>query len=827
MKMKPITPGRFPCRAIPMLLASAFGASIAPALAQGTPALEEIIITAQKRAENLQDVPISVMSFDAKAIEKKGIVVLSDINDGSVPGVSLAPYPGSSDYFFPSFRGSTTNTAFISASIPIAVHINGVYQSQLVGLNNPAADLERIEVLKGPQGVMSGRNATGGAINIYTAKPELGTFGFKQQFTVAERDQFLSKTTVNLPVGETFAAKVAYVTNSRDNEGVKNSAPGGYQFGERKADAVRVDMRWQPSSSVTVDYGYDYSLAKGHDTPPQCLYPGNNAYANWVGAFGMSLSSFLADPRIQQFVDGCSPKKLSRLYAPYDWQKNRNKSEGHTLNVDWKVSPTLTVRSITGYREIDTRNNYNYAAYAGGAVLRSDSGPFTLTNVPGIGTLQLGHPVELYNESFSQEFQFLGDLAKNLKYTAGLYYATEKGHQDSGPNVGQYLADLGFFGAYGVPAVAGTDAMLIDQKGLFSAHSDSWAAFGQVSWSPEMFGGKLEVVPGLRFTRDHRWVNGYNTGWTNTYIVNPTGINSATVVSTLPAAPGIGFSGVSGDRRDSKTTPSLSLNYHWDENVMTYVKYSKGYTAGGFDPVSGPATAAGFSKGYSPETVKSFELGLKSELLNKRLRTNVAVFQSKFDNEQRSVQQATNGWATENIGGSTYKGLELDLTAAVTENLRITASYATLSHDYDKWIDNNAMSPTFGQDVAKYRKLIVPKNDYSITVDYRFPNFGLPGRLDGMVTYSHRDDFSTPLNLTIPNVKTYSTTPAFHVVNARLALSRIKVAPEGKGSLTVALWVKNLTNEKYLTLANGAWVNDGSGTWGEPRTVGMDLIYQY
>ena len=825
--MSTLTRCRFASRVIPTLVASAFGASVAPAFAQGTPALEEIIITAQKRSENLQDVPISVMSFDAKALEKKGVVTLSDINDGSVPGLSLAPYPGSSDFFFPSFRGITTNTAFISGPSPIAVHINGVYQSQLVGLNNPAADLERIEVLKGPQGVLSGRNATGGAINIYTAKPELGTFGFKQQFTVAERDQFLSKTTVNLPVGETFAAKVAYVTNSRDNEGVKNSVPGGYQFGERKSDAVRLDMRWQPSSSVTVDYGYDYSLARGHDTPPQCLYPGNNAYANWIGAFGMSLSSFLADPRVKQFVDGCSPRKLSHLYAPFDWQKNRNKSEGHTLNVDWKVSSTLTVRSITGYREIDTRNNYIYAAYGGGAVLRSDSGPFTLTNVPGVGTLQLGHPVKLYNESFSQEFQFLGDLAKNLRYTAGIYYSTEKGHQDSGPNIGQYLADLGFFGAYGIPPVSGTDAMLVDQKGLHSAKSDSWAVFGQVSWAPEMFGGKVEVVPGLRFTRDHRWVNGYNTGWTNTYIVNPTGATSGTVVSTIPGAPGFGFASASGDRRDSKTTPSLSLNYHWDKDLMTYVKYSKGYTGGGFDPVSGPASAASFSKGYSPETIKSIELGLKSELLDKRLRTNIAVFQSKFDNEQKSTAQLGGGWAVENVGGSTYKGLELDLTAAVTESLRVTASYATLSHDYDKWMDNNPMSPTFGQDVTKNRKLIVPKNDYSITVDYRFPNFGLPGRLDGTVTYSHRDDFSTPLNLAIPNVKTYSTTPAFHVVNARLALSRIKVAPEGKGSLTVALWGKNLTNEKYLTLANGAWVNDGSGTWGEPRTVGMDLIYQY
>ena len=161
MAMSTLTRRRFSSRVIPTLLASAFGAGMTPVFAQGAPALEEIVITAQKRSENLQDVPISVMSFDAKALEKKGVVVLSDINDGSVPGLSLAPYPGSSDFFFPSFRGITTNTAFISGPSPIAVHINGVYQSQLVGLNNPAADLERIsEAAASATMVVQGTTAT-------------------------------------------------------------------------------------------------------------------------------------------------------------------------------------------------------------------------------------------------------------------------------------------------------------------------------------------------------------------------------------------------------------------------------------------------------------------------------------------------------------------------------------------------------------------------------------------------------------------------------------------------------------------------------------------
>ncbi|QDX80724.1 hypothetical protein B9N43_05370 [Denitratisoma sp. DHT3] len=806
---------RFMVRTMPAILAAAFSSAAATAYAAGE-ALEEVIITAQKRSENLQDVPISVMAFDAKALEKKGVVTLSDINDGSVPGLSLAPYPGSSEIFFPTFRGVTTNSSFIANPNPIAVHVNGVYQSQLVGLNNPAADLERIEVLKGPQGVMSGRNATGGALNIYTAKPDLSAFGFKQQITLAQREQIISKTTVNVPVTENLAFKIAYVTSSRDNEGVKNSAPGGVKFGQRDAEAWRFDVRWKPTNKVTVDYGYDYSLSKGYDTPPQCLMASANPLSNYF-----ALATF--DARAATFVNGCRTDRQSNLYGPVGLQQNSNKAEGHALNIEWEVSPTLTVRSITGYRKVDTSNQYNYGAYVGGLDARADSYPLTITdplNVNGGVGLNLGHPATLYNESWSQEFQFLGDLSKTFKYTAGVFFATEKGNQHSGPNVGMILPGGG--------GASGVDFLMLDNKGINSSRLDSWAVFGQLNWTPDILDRKLEIVPGIRFTKDHRRVTGYNTGWTTGYIVVPTGPAAAMLVASpfpLPAGlAGAGFASATGDRRYSETTPALSVNYHIDKNVMTYLKLSKGFTGGGFDQVSGAATAAGFVKGFDPETIKSVELGMKGEFMDRRLRTNMALFQSKFDNEQKSVANALAGWATENVGGSTYRGFEFDLTAKVTDNLRANFSYATLTHKYDKWTDSAT-----GADVTSLRKLVVPKNDATLTVDYRFPEFGLPGKLDGSLTFSHRGASSTPIKMENPDpeIEQHSTVPSFSVVNGRLALSRIKVGPGGNGDLTVALWGKNLTDKKYLVMSNPGWTSYWSGNWGEPRTYGLDLIYQY
>lgn len=790
----------FQLRTIPALVAIAFGVHAAKAGAQEQ--LEQVTITAQKRSENLQDVPISVQSLDARTLEKQHVETLSDLNDGSVPGLNLAPYPGQADFFFPTFRGITTNTAFISAPNPIAVHLNGVYLSQLVGLNNPAADLERIEVLKGPQGVLSGRNATGGALNIYTAKPDLGIFGFKQEIGIAQREQYLSKTMVNIPLGETFAAKIAYLKQHRGTEGVSNSAPGGPKFGERDADAARLDLRWKPSRTLTVDYGYDYSLAKDYDTPSQCLYPAPAVLA----------AQPTGDPRIAAFVAGCSPQKLTSLFYPYPLQKNRNVAEGHTLQVEWQAMPELAVRSITGYRKVDTRNNYNYGAYAGAADVRSDSGPFLVPGTPFDGK---EHPVLLFNEAYSQEFDFLGQISKTVRYTAGLYWSHEKGHQSSGPNIGMYLPGGG--------GAAGVDFAMVDAKGLHSSINDSEAIFGQLSWRPEMFEEKLEIVPGVRVTRDHRKADGFNTGWTTGYVIAPTGTGTGTLLATVPiAAPDVGFASAVGEHTWNKTTPAISFNYFWQDGLMTYLKYATGYTSGGFDPISGPATAANFVKGFQPETLKSYEAGLKSEFLNRRLRVNLAVFQSKFTNEQKSVALPAGGWKTENIGSSTYSGAELDITAAVTNALRITLNFATLDHKYDRWID-----PTTGQNVTALRKLIVPKDDFSLGVDYRFPNFGLPGQLDGNLTLSHRDRSSTPLNLSTPNVELYSTTPAFSVLNGRLALSRINVGPRDNGDLTVALWGKNLLDKKYINLAYQGWVTAGSASWGDPRTVGVDLIYRY
>ena len=498
---------------IHLAVSSLFSSGMAvaqPGFAAETAQLEEVIITAQKRSESLQDVPISIQAFDAKALEQKSIVTLSDVG-AYVPGLIIQPYPGSSEVLYPSIRGVVPNMVSVAASMPMAVHINGVYLSQTAGMNLAAADLERMEILKGPQGVLSGRNATGGALNLHTVKPELGQFAFKQQITVAERGQFLSKTMVNIPLTETLAAKISYLHSEQDHEGVKNSAPGGIKFGEKSADAWRLDVRWKPVGNVTVDYGFDTNTTKSYGTPAQCLEPGN------IMLYGGFMSAFMADPRVAAYAAGCTYKKLSSLYYPYAMPRNNNKAEGHVLNVDWNISPDLTFRSITGYRKVDTSNGYLYTAYQGAADIRSDSGAFPILPLGSTPFNGRGEPITLFNESWSQEFQLLGDVSPHLKYTAGAYFAEDKGHQNSGPNLVMYIPGAG--ASSGGPP--GSDVAMMEKRGISSAKSTSMAFFGQVSWRPAGPSGKLDIVPGIRYTRDRREATGFNQSFSG-FVVTPT-----------------------------------------------------------------------------------------------------------------------------------------------------------------------------------------------------------------------------------------------------------------------------------------------------------------
>ena len=786
-----------------LLLCTAIGATMAglsPLSAIGQ-ALEEVLVTAQTTEESIQDVPIAIQALDASVLEKNAITSMSDIK-ALVPSLKVINNPTTQENLLIQIRGIPSGAIELTQDNPTAVHINGVYIARGNGLNMAVADLERIEVLKGPQGTLYGRNATAGAVNMVTARPT-GEFGFKQQFTAAEYGHRLSKTSVDFPIIENLAGKVSYLYDTRDGF-VDNIAPNSINFGDRRAQAARVDLMWTPTSDFTVLYGFDWSRSDYYSTPGQCIEVG----------VGLPM-----DP------NECSRSFKDKLAFYGDHPENDVESFGHTLNVEWEINEALTVRSITAYREFEDR--YFGILFGGGANL---TGGVVDVVTPGFSVPAQANLTK--GDQLSQEFQLLGDIGDTISYSTGLYFFKETGSETKGRSAQLVLR-----------SPTSITASLNGPRDV-TAENDSWAAFGQLTWTPEFADGDLDIIPGIRYTEDSRKASMFEMrGGSITYVVPTGGVvrSNSGITYTGTPNPADPFSGTGTpaqyDEDFSEVSPSLTVQYRPMEDVMVYGKVAKGYKSGGTSIRSSSNSA--FVDGFDPETLLSYEAGVKSTLWDRRLRLNAAVFQSEFEDQQVTIRDTSvpitsaPQYDVRNAGESTYRGIELEAMLAITDNLRLGLNYAWLDFEYDKVKD-----PLTGVDITDFYHLRVPKNAWSTTLDYSLP-VGFAS-LDFNLSYSYVDDVTGPYQDTYvvvggqasmvapANEKQYLT-PDYGVWNGRVALTDIKVGPGDRGALTVALWGKNLADKEYASygFATVPAAAQYQWFWGEPRTFGLDVIYNY
>lgn len=845
---------QFALRTIPALVAAVMAGGTSLAFAQASNlALEEVVVTAQKQAERMQDVPISIQAFSAKALENANVTSFMDIRS-MVPSVEIKAYPVASEDIQVQMRGISSQPMTIFIDVATPIHIDGVYIARGTGMNLTVADLDSMEVLKGPQGTLYGRNAISGAINMKTARPTQD-FGFSQNITVGNYGKLVSKTSLNVPITDALAAKIAYVHDEKDGF-IKDSNGSGKNWGDRKADAGRLDLRWKASNTVTVDYGYDWAKTRYVTSVNQCLNQKDS-----LAPYATTALAYTVDSGI------CSTERLSSLPMP----NNANismapdsgvENTGHTLTVEWAVSDATTFRSITGYRSL--RDNHYWGVLPGNLTMMGDAainfpgnvympgfyvGDFSggVTGPVSTAGLHMGAKLHKVDDDYlSQEFVLIGKPSPYFKYTAGVYYFDEKGTMSE--TAGQSLVANLAGGGVQVGGVSPMALISTFNGENAKSHNSSWAVFGQFTWTPDILNRKLDITPGIRYTRDKREASVYYGGG-DVYISTPYGmpagaLNSFGVFSAMPPGllwlPGatpdrIGSAGspVSGSNTFSKTTPSLTVQYRIDEDMQTYAKVARGYRAGGFNDQS--LNSVNFAKGYGPETLTSTELGFKGEFFNRRLRTNLAVFQSKYTDQQMSVSGSQlRVYEIMNVGKSTYKGFELDVAASITDALRMGLNFSQVKFNYDKIVDQ-------GVDVTQYYHYLPSKNTYSVTLDYAFGKIG-PGKLNWHLDYAHVDEAytNTPdlysitggaATLLAKADPANQTTPAYGIWNTRLSMAGIPVGPGSNGDLTVGLWIKNISDKKYpayvIDYGKYGTPYGSASTWGEPRTYGIDLTYRY
>lgn len=677
-------------------------------------ALEEVMVTAQKKAESLQDTPIAIAAFNEDALETIRVTDVVDLR-GNAPSLNISYFAADRAAPLLFIRGMGSIDVQTTKDSAVGLYLDGVSLGRVSGLATDIADLERIEVLRGPQGTLYGRNTTGGAINFITRKPD-EELGVKLQVSAGNYDFIEARAMVNVPITDSLFIKGSYMASERDGW-VENlsSEPNQADYFEDDKDAGNIAVRWLPGDNFTIDYAYDFS---------------NMDYGN---AF-------------YQITNGESVKRQDETDQQFGLSPSESEVSGHNLTMAWELG-SVTLKSITGYRELDNSLAQNYIAN------------FYQEN-------------QVDQEQFSQEFQAIGNIGNRFEYVAGLYYYDEESTEDQQTNMTPWFG-------YIWPGVSGYDGWSVD------AESTSMAIYGQGTWTPAILDDRMRLTLGMRYTEDERKA-------TKAYLRD------------LFTGPNIPPLVLVGDNDFDNFSPSLTVDYAFSDNVNGYAKVVSGYRAGGFNTRS---TVEGFPAGFEPEEVTSYELGMKSDLWNNRLRLNIAAYYNEYEDLQ--IDQVRPGIIftdTLNTGEATIKGAEVELTVLLTEGLTLDAFYAYTDAEFDEFLDN-------GEDLSDVKKMpYAPRNGSKVALNYQLPVSY--GQYSFYLDYQYQGKtYSGPNNNT--------DNDSYGIWNARVQLAELAVF---SGDMKLAVWGKNLDDEEY-TMATSD-LGAVSSIYGTPRSYGVDVIWE-
>lgn len=777
-------------------VAAAFtlAASSLPGPAQAQPqdnratTLEEVRVTARKVEESLQDTPVSVTAFSQLQLEQLGVSEAGDVAHYT-PNLTMRKQNSSQDNYTLGIRGVNSAENALAIDPTVGIYQDGVYIARNTGAAFDIVDIERIEVLRGPQGTLFGRNTIGGAINIITQQPKR-EFAFRQSVSYGSRDYQRYQTTVDTPEIGNFAAKLSFLKTAED--GPYKSIYTGGNLGNAKSKAFRLALNWSPSEALSVDYIYNRYDSESNGSIDQLSFvrPGHVAMAGPIFAAAQQAAN--------------AHRKGHLAIAASDSDESSSDIEGHSLTVDWTINDRLTLKSISSYREWDSRSKAirfpSFRAPGGGLVYDS-TGLFTGTGMAGVvpaGTLVplFGGSRESSQQQTSQEFQLLGNaFDSRLTYIAGLYYFEEQSREINP----QYFTLPGPFAemAVGQEVIAG--APFFD----YSTDNQSYAVFGQFTYS---IIEDLDLTIGARYTVDKK-----ETQLTNT-------LDGGTQPVTVQ------------DNNDwNNFNPSITLDYRWNEQLSTYFKIATGYRSGGYNVRA--STVDSFRSPFDEEEITAYELGWKSDLFDRKLRLNGSIFHMRYSDQQISqfTASGSSGGSTQmtNAGKSTMEGIELEAVFIPTAGLRISASYGYLDLEYKEFeagvVDRVTGFPTnVNADISgsANRNLYAPEHSASLAVEYQFAPWRI-GQLTVRMDASYTDEISFH-----PQFNLYDASDSHTLVNARATLAEI---PAGRnGTFKVALWGKNLENKEYRDFGvDFGQLGFAVNSYGPLRSWGIDFVYDF
>ncbi|HKT73702.1 MAG TPA: TonB-dependent receptor [Steroidobacteraceae bacterium] len=751
--------------------------------------LEEVIVTAQKREQSVQDVPISISAITQDSLQANRVANVIDLS-ALAPNMTVRPATGGVGLPSFSMRGVVSYGSVPGSDKSISLYLDGVYVGSTIGSAFDLPEVQRIEVLRGPQGTLFGRNATAGAISVVTPNPT-GEFSVRQDVSYGNYDYIRAKTRVEFPQWGPLSALISYVHEARNGD-INNlgagqvwdrSGPGTHQgvaaspqtLGDKDADSVFAALRFQPAGNVDIIDKFDF--AQDHNTPqgtaliavsPDALGPG---FAPFLNAIFNSNTLRLAGAHRPDFVNNS--------WATPGYQRNL----GNSLTATWQIADHLSLKNIGAYR-----NSYVYAndqiSGAGGlqvtapvaAVLAAFSGlpPGSLDGLIGSPFVLSDSQAASSAKQWSDELQLNYD-SKYVTVTAGALYLWLK--TVSGNTLATNITSF-------APVPGGRVALApFNPFNISYKTTNSTAGYSQAEFhiTPQ-----VDVVAGARVTKDRKGGTDYVNG----------------VPFQLPY-----------DK--TKLTYSLGVDYKPKEDWLVYGKYSTGFVSGG---IVG-------SIPYEPETVESWEAGLKADLLDKRMRLSFAAFTALYEHLQTTNQGINIGHPELSIvivdqGNERAEGFESELTVAPMSGLTFNAGLGYTNSDF------TSVNPILGT-TSTFLPTLRPKWTSNLSGQYEtIPVWG-DARLVFRADAAWHSRILQYAYVPVPaGYGAIYDTPQSWVVNARVALKDIKML---RADAEVALWVRNLTDnsEVQFPVAFGNPPFLASSTYQAARTYGIDLNVRF
>lgn len=670
---------------------------------------DEIIVTAQKRAESLQGTPISIAAATGEQLQDRSVVTIGDLQQ-TMPTLNIMFAPLSPGSINAAMRGNVVLDIRLNVDPVVGVYLDGVYLPRNQGLDTGTLfDIERIEVLAGPQSTLYGKSTSGGAINILTKKASTERFEGTVRASIAQHLDRQLSAMVNAPLSDNLAARL--VSTLRERRGLGTNAFNGERLGKISSSSGRLSMLWKPTDRVTVNFNGDYSNSSSTNIAYKgflFISPTSPALAATARSRGITTAQALT--YLQSFSRGNADDGSLDLPGHGD----EYESWGTALTVDAELNDDVSLRSISAYRGFKRE----------GAV-DLDGTPEALLQYP---------QQDAFDEQLSQELQLSGEsLSDRLKWIAGLFYSTEKGYEHA-----QQIALAALTG--GIPTIQVSDNIKTKSFGVFTQGTFK-------------FTDKIAVTAGIRYSEDKKSLEQKNRQGANCLSL---GLPLATTTLAGCVRP--------MSRSFDQITYTIGAEFRplADDDLLIYAKNSKGYRAGGLQQTSGATTVTAAdiaNASFDSETVQSYELGLKSIWFDRRLIFNLALFRAEVSNQIRSVARPLPGSAAvaqayQNAASSHVNGAEYTISAFPVPWLQLDYSGTYMKASYDEYI-----TPS-GEDRSALPLSFTPKWRHSISGTVRIPTS--IGELQAHVDYL----YTSRQLATEPG----AYVPSYQIVNARTSM---------------------------------------------------------